>query len=186
MNIPTLPDLAAGEVVAAADLNNIASACTFLLGKPIARIHDITGGLSIVGSASVVTYTTKDFDTDGMWSSGAASRLTVQTPGWYKVRYSVQIAGGIASSTAYSPNVLVQTGANNPQGSGVQFTCLQGGGSEGGSGLTTFAGASGIIPAYMYPGDFVRVQISASATGTHTGADAGMPYSFFSMEFASA
>lgn len=185
--IPEIPAAAAGQVVTADTLNDIAETCTFLLTKPMARIHDITGGHSLTTSFSVVSFTTKDFDTDSIWTATHTNRLNVNTPGWYKCRYSVQIAGSSSAAQNYETMVQGTTGSNNPLGSGINLArALPGYGYQISTGKTTFCGASGIIPYYLYVGDFLQVNIKATTAAGATGIDTNMPQSFFSIEFVSA
>lgn len=167
MTIPTIPTLSAGYVVTAADMNNLSACATFMLNKPIASVHDGLGTQTITTSASSVAFNTKDFDTDGMWSSGANTQFTVQTPGFYKIAYSVATVG---SSTAYTlgTSVVVTTGANNPLGAGIsQLPIWQGYGSAlTASSLRVVARNTGIIPYYMFIGDYVQVKAVAVSTMT--------------------
>src|SRR5216684_6734082 len=93
MTIPTVPYMPAGYVVQPSDMNALAACATFLLTKPVARIHDVTGSQAMDGSADipavVINFTTVDIDTDGMWAAIHPERLTIQTQGFYKVRYGV-------------------------------------------------------------------------------------------------
>ena len=184
MVIPTIPTMPAGYVATAADLNNLSAGATFLLNKPIARVHDGAGTFAIPTSLTAVPFNTKDFDPDGMWSSGANTILTVQTPGFYKISYAVDAT--TVSGAAIPMNTLVQvvTGANNPAGTGVNQPFCWGGYSSGGVASLGkgVCHASGIIPFYMYIGDNVQIQVKASSTGmtTNTG-----PASFMAMELVS-
>src|SRR5215471_13164509 len=93
--IPTIPSLPAGHVVTSDEMNQLANAATFLLGKPVVHVHDGTGGYA--WAAPMACWDTKDYDTDGMWSSGAKDRLTVQTSGWYKFWAGLSSNGAGAS-----------------------------------------------------------------------------------------
>lgn len=184
MVIPTIPTLAAGYVVQATDMNDLAYGATFLLTKPIAHVHDAAGTQAVTTSAAAVAFATKDFDTDGMWSSGANTLLTVQTPGFYKVSYAVD-ALGASSGIPMTSYVQVTTGAGNPQGSGVSMPEIWAGYSNGGI-SASFRGmlhSSGIIPWYMYAGDSAKIMISASSTGMTLSTTGGV--SFFSLELVS-
>jgi hypothetical protein len=174
--IPALTPVPAGYVVQAADLNNMAYACTFLMNKPIARVHAVTAGQSIVaaGNTSII-FDTKDFDTDGMWNASTPTQLTIQTPGYYHVRFGVNAASGVMNAWS-----LVTTGANNPAGQGLTNIYYDGyviPVSNMGA-----CGASGVIPQYLYTLDFVMIQARTSTTSTTFGSTIG-PY--FSLEYVS-
>lgn len=176
MTLPALTPVPAGYVVQASDLNAMGYGCTFLMNKPIARVHDVTGGQTIptVGNTSII-FDTEDFDTDGMWSSSTPTQLTVQTPGYYHVRFGVNLAPGVSNAWA-----LVTTGINNPAGQGVTNIYYDGyviAVSNMGA-----SGAGGVIPQYLYALDFVQIQSRASNTSTTFGGTVG-PY--FSLEYVS-
>jgi hypothetical protein len=165
MTIPTLPVMPAGYVVQASDMNDLAYAATFLLTKPLCHVT-ATGTQSVTTSFVAIAYSIADINTDGMWSSGNTSLLTIQTPGFYKVTYSVDCVG---TSTAYTTQTVVQcvTGANNPLGGGVSLLqCLPGYGTGGVSAsVRTASHAEGIIPYYLYELDTVAVQVKAVTAG---------------------
>lgn len=181
MTIPTLPSLPAGYVATSTDMNNLSAACTFLLTKPLTRVHDAAGTLAIATSATAVPFNTADYDTDGMWSSGSNTKLTVQTPGWYKVAYAISAAGGTNPFNTY---VAGTTGPNNPQGTGVSLGHYWAGysnpvsASPGGA-----AGGSGIWPFYMYIGDTFQVNILAGTAGDTVSV--AISDSFFQAEYMS-
>jgi hypothetical protein len=186
MTIPTIPALPAGYVVQLADLQNLAAAETFALSKPMASVIDNTGGQAITTSFLAVTFTTVVFDLDGMWVGGSPKRLTVQTPGWYKVRYGINV--GTAGGT-YDTAVGSTTGSNNPLGAGVSSAKYWAGYAVPASGAVGWASASGDWPFYLYQGDFLSVFIKAAAAGTSTGITAPTGFaqggSYFSMELVS-
>lgn len=164
MTIPTIPNMPAGYVAQAADLNNLAYAAQFLLTRPIARISDTSGTQTIGTSAAAISFNTVTFDPDTMYNSGTPTRLTVQTPGFYKISYLVN---AFSSGTSISMNAFatITTGTGNPAGSGVTTNCWAGGGAGGATGQRICARATGILPFYMYAGDFVTVSANAAATG---------------------
>lgn len=176
MTLPALTPVPAGYVVQASDLNAMGYAATFLMNKPIARVHVTTAGQSVatVGNTSI-TFDTKDFDTDGMWSSSTPTQLTIQTPGYYHVRFGVNLAPGTSNAWA-----LVTTGVNNPAGQGV--TNLYYDGYVIAVSNIGASGAGGVIPQYLYALDFVQIQSRASSTSTVFGGTTG-PY--FSLEYVS-
>lgn len=182
MTIPTIPSsLPAGYVVTANDMNNLGAACTFLMTRPIARVHDAAGTQTIGTSVVAVQFNTKDFDTDGMWSSGANTRLTVQTPGFYKVEYWIDLMGS-SSSTNADTYVQVTSGSNNPAGAGIIQPCW-GGHATAGVAASTRSGAhsAGILPLYMYSLDYVEIYALCT---TATPLSTSIP-SFLTMELVS-
>lgn len=158
--IPTVPNMPAGYVATATDFNNLGACCTFLMNKPLLHVHDGTGGLGITTSAQAITWTVDDLDTDSMWSSG--SQVTVQTEGWFRISYGVNLNGTTLTSTY----VQSTTGSNNPAGAGSNVDSWAGYSRPATPG---WAGASGIWPYYMYQGDYWQVEVLASATGMSTG-----------------
>jgi hypothetical protein len=186
MTIPTIPSLPAGYVVQLADLQNLAAAETFALNKPMTSVIDNTGGQAITTSFAAVTFTTVVFDLDGMWVGGSPKRLTIQTPGWYKVRYGINIG---TATVVCNAAVGSTTGANNPLGAGVNSAKYWDGYADLASGTNGWASASGDWPFYLYQGDFLQVFIVASAAGssTATGAPTGFAQggSYFSLELVS-
>lgn len=187
MQIPSVPKLPAGYVVQLSDLQELAGAADFLLGKPLTRVIDETGGQTISTTPTTIQYTNIIYDTDNMYSSSQKARLTIQTPGWYKVRYNVNC--GTTGGT-YITWVFVTTGPNNPLGAGVTLNPSWGGYSDvQGTSSPGWAGASGIIPNYLYSGDFVGVRVKAAASGSLTGisapGSATLGGSFLCMEYVS-
>lgn len=181
MVIPTLPSLPAGSVATATQMNQLSTACTFLLTKPIVRVHDAAGSLAITGSATAVPFNTSDFDTDGMWSSGSNTILTVQTPGWYKVAYGISFAGATNPVNTY---IAGTTGPNNPGGSGNSIGHFWAGYSNGIVASPGGAcGGSGVFPFYLYAGDKIQVNILSNTTGDTLSVS--VSDSFFQAEYVS-
>jgi hypothetical protein len=186
MAIPVIPTLPAGYVVQLADLQNLAYAATFALTRPMSSVIDNTGGMAITTSFLAVSFTTEIFDIDNMWIVGSPKRLTVQTPGWYKVRYGINLssAGG-----QYNTAVGSTTGANNPLGAGVNSAKYWAGYCDEAAGTSGWASASGDWPFYLYQGDFLQVFVQAAAAGTSTGTAAPTGFaqggSYFGLELVS-
>lgn len=186
LTIPTIPSLSAGSVVQLADLQNLAAAATFALGKPMTTVIDNTGGQAITTGFLAVTFTTVVFDIDGMWLAGSPKRLTVQTPGWYKVRYGINLG---TNGGCYNTAVGSTTGSNNPAGSGINSAKYWAGYSDEAASTNGWASASGDWPFYLYQGDFLQVFIQAAATGSSTGTSAPSGFaqggSYFGLELVS-
>lgn len=183
---PTIPTLPAGSVAQLADMQNLQYAAAFALGKPCTRIIDTTGGQAIGTAFAAVNFVSASFDVDGMFNTANKSRLTAQTPGWYKLRYAINVGtvGGVFNTYAQST-----TGANNPQGAGINSAPHWMGYADVVAGNFGWAGASGVWPFFLYAGDYLQVFISAAATGASTGTTAPGSttdgYSYLSLEYVS-
>lgn len=184
--IPTVPVLPAGYVGQLSDMTALTACCNFLLSKPVCRIIDNTGGQAIGTGATAVNFSVASFDPDGIWSVSTPSRLTIQTPGWYKARYGVN---GTVGSGPYTGWLTSTTGANNPLGSGVNGGPFWASYSDTATGVTGWAAAGGLWPAYLYAGDYIQVQITCQATGSSTGttgpAGETLGGSYVSLEYVS-
>lgn len=178
LTIPTVPDLPAGHVVTAAELNACGAAVTFLLNKPVCRVHDGGTGATINnGTMTSIAWSAQDIDTDSMFAP-TSTDIVIQTPGWYKVRYGVNCTGG---TNLISTRVVSFTGPNNPQGSGIQSLAYWGGYCV--ISTTGAAGSSGLWPFYLYAGDILNVQAVTNNTGvTMVTTNAA---SFFAVEYVS-
>lgn len=184
--VPSLPTdssgkiIGAGHVVKAADMNAIEDCVTFLYNKPICRIHatsnQTVSTLSFPGT--ILNFDVADFDPDGMFNLSNPGRLTIQTPGWYRMMYSVN--GGTTGTAVIDTSIIGTTGPNNPEGSGFPI--------GGGSSITTenafwagytvndapgCAGGGGIFPFFLYQGDYVQVYAWSSGPNFITGAGGG-------------
>ena len=181
LTIPVIPGMPAGHIATSSDMNQLAAAATFLLGKPIAHVHDGTGSYAI--ASPMACWDTKDIDTDGMWSAGSPNRLTIQTPGWYKLRAAITSNGAGAGMEFFMRST---TGSNNPLGSGVNSTPNWEAATftSSASPFTSFH-VSGIWPYYLYQADFLQV-MGVINTGSGTTFITGVPASFFSLEWVSA
>jgi hypothetical protein len=166
MAIPVIPNLPAGYVVQLTDLQNLAYACTFALAKPITTVIDNTGGQAITTGFLAVPFTAEIMDIDNMWIVGSPKRLTVQTPGWYHIRYGINVGsvGGV-----FTTGVGSTTGSNNPLGSGVVSAKYWMGYCDEPASSIGWASASGDWPFYLYQGDFLQVFVQAAVAGASTG-----------------
>lgn len=187
MTLPTIPTLEAGYVVQATDMNNLAYACTFLLTKPIARIYDGAGGQSIstsFASPTTIAFGSVSFDTDGM-SGVTSNALVVATPGFYKVTYTINAWQSSGNCVSLQSAAFVITGSNNPAGAGVSTPTWPGYGAGGMAGNRICARGSGVIPWYMYAGDYVQVE-GWQGGGTAQATTTNRFNSFLALEFVSA
>ena len=173
MTIPTIPSLPAGHVVTLAEMQELAYAATFLLTKPIVLIEQVASGQAITTSfASLNNFTAGGliYDTDGMWNSATPSRLTVQTPGWYKVRYAVNVG---TNGGTFNTAIRSTTGSNNPLGAGVQSGMYWGAYSvQTATTIPVYCGSQGVWPQYLYAGDYLQILMKAAASGSSTGLTA--------------
>jgi hypothetical protein len=180
MTVPSVPSIPAGVIATSAQMNQLSACCTFILGKPVARVVATTGSRAIATTATAIQFDSASFDPDGMWNVSNPTQLTIQTPGWYKVRYSVVAANTVIFNTY----VTSTTGTNNPAGSGITSAKhLPGYGNGGGAGLSGVAGgASGMWPFYLYALDFLTVGAMASSAGVTSVSPFG---SSFALEYVS-
>lgn len=181
MTVPVVTPMAAGYTVQSSDMNNLAAACSFLLGKPCAQVVATTArsGIPATSGGAATEFDSASFDTDGMWNSNAPRRLTVQTPGYYKVRYTVVTE----NVNVFQTWMESTAGPNNPAGSGVTSGPQLPGYGVGQSGLpSTGSGCAGIWPFYLYPGDYLQVFVFASAPTSWEVSPVG---SEFSLEYVS-
>jgi len=162
MLVPNVPSQQAGEVATSADMNTYSAAAAFLLAPPLVIVQQ--SSTSSVGTgATAVPWHVTIRDNDGMYSSGANTRLTVVTPGFWEVRYCLNIGVGGGHLSTY---LQVTTGSGNPQGAGSSF--------EWGNGQATEAGTNDMsvcvatdLPTFMYAGDYVTLYaLVGSATST--------------------
>lgn len=191
MAIPTIPSLPAGHVVTLAEMQELAYAATFLLTKPIALIEQVANPQAIntsFGQLSNFSLAGVIYDTDTMWAVGTPGRLTINTPGWYKVRYAVNVG---TNGGTFNTAIKSTTGSNNPQGSGVVSPMYWGAYTvQPASTFPVYCGAQGVWPQYLYAGDWIQIYMKAAASGSSTGLTAPGSGtnggSWFSAEFVSA
>lgn len=124
---------------------------------------------------------------DDVQLTPAASRLTVQTPGWYTARYGINV--GTIGGT-FTSRLVSTTGANNPAGAGVVSAPFWAGYTDEPAASVGWATGGGDWPFYLFPGDYIEASISAAAAGASTGINAPgsgttTPGSYFSLELVS-
>jgi hypothetical protein len=107
-----------------AQLTTGAPAAAARSSKPLAKVilsgsQGIPTGTS--GTNQIVTWGTEIADTDGMWSPDFPDHLTINTPGWYRIRAQASWANAVASErvvqilingVADPLNVVATTSAN--------------------------------------------------------------------------
>lgn len=81
----------AGDTPDAPAFNDVSSAMRFLLGPPEAYVWQTTSGAQAITTATftAASFNAERLDRDTMWTSGAPTRLTIITAGWYEVEYGV-------------------------------------------------------------------------------------------------
>lgn len=161
-NAPQPPTQLAGTVAASADENTLAQSALFLRRPPMVIAQaNATQAFALLTQAAV-TWNVTARDTDGFWNPTAnTSRLTVQTPGLYKVRYQVPFA---AAANNVVVVVRITTTAANPLGAGTQLCWYGWAGASGISGSVT---GGGRLPLPLVAGDYVEILATfttASAT----------------------
>jgi hypothetical protein len=179
MTIPALTPMPAGYIAQAADMNAMAYAATFLLTKPVTRVHDGTGGYTITANVeTAVKFTIADFDSDGMWNATTPNLLTIQTPGFYKVRAGVNLT---AASCQHNCYLVSTTGYNSPAGPGIVSSQHWQGASVGDL-ANPCSRTSGVWPVYLYAGDYIQLFAASAGTTTQDNVNGG---SYLSMELVS-
>lgn len=193
MAVPVIPIITAGSIVGEYEMNQLSYAAAFLMSKPMTRVYDSIGGQSLGNEGSstateaqwtAVKFNNSNFDVDGAWPGSGSNdnELVIQTSGWYKVRYSVNINNN--SLGPCNAAVISTSGSNNPSGAGVTSPLCMG--SMGFSGSQLYLGSSGIFPLFLYGGGFGsgtgdNIQVVAISSGgsgspqTSTGTISGGP-----------
>jgi hypothetical protein len=131
-----------------------------MLNKPIALITDTAGGQAIGTTyppTTDVTFATTNFDTDSMHPAPGVG-LVVRTPGFYKVWYT---ASSTSAGNALMAGVWFTTGFNNPNGVNQSLGPFWGSYSKAGSSVGTRCSAAGMVPLFMYNGDWVHLRLYA-------------------------
>lgn len=163
--VPALPSLPAGYLAQPADMNGLAAVAQFFInGKPFAQTRASTTQAFTGGVLTVVTFGTKTFDNDGMFSAGF-NGLTVQTNGWYRVSYAIPLAG-ISDGVAQ-----VTTGANNPAGSGITQQAWPANEGKAAGSQYSVAHAAGTFPNYLYALDQMQVLVSLASANSSVTTD---------------
>lgn len=160
---PSPPTQYAGKLATSPDMNALANAALFLRRPPMVIAQSATGGTGQAftgGSQAAVQWSSLQRDTDGFYSPSQNTRLTVQTPGIYKVRYSAPFAPAGVSCQGM---VRITTGANNPAGAGVQTSFWYSMASVSGS-LTGLINGGGVLPVFLYVLDYIEIMLTVNTT----------------------
>src|ERR1019366_1591044 len=175
---PEVPVISAGQVATATLLNQCSAVATFLINKPSVYVQ-ANAAQALTTAGTPVSFATDVHDTDStaMWVVGSPTKLTVKTPGYWRVAYGVP--GTTASTTCW---VRVTTGSNNPLGSGNTFACWSGASTANG-GAVFCVKAAGVIPYFLYQLDYVELIAQPSS---NISTDTSVLYASMSLEFVSA
>lgn len=163
-NAPSPVIQKAGTIAASADMNANANTALFNIRPPmiIANASASSGQSFTAGTAAPINWATLERDTDGFWSPTALSRLTVQTPGFYKIRWSIPYNAAGSNLGVYAQ---VTTYTNNPLGSGLTYACwFSWCGAQ--TGVNPANSGGGIIPVELWPGDYVQLYGTMGAAST--------------------
>ena len=106
--------VAAGDVYTAAAHNIIATDVNNFIVPPMCQARVTTTITGYVDGSDITFNTTAAFDTDGMFSSGAPTRITIQTSGLYVVSF-VGGYGGSATITRALAQIKKNGGAISQQ-----------------------------------------------------------------------
>lgn len=161
-SVPGPPTQYAGQLATSTDMNALANSALFWRRPPMVIAQATTGQSLTGGVQAAVQYSALLRDTDGFFSTAFPTRLTVQTPGIYKVRYSIPF--GVAGVSC-QVLVRIQTGANNPAGAGVQTPFWYGFASAAG-GIDGTVNGGGVMPVYFYAQDFIQIMATVATTST--------------------
>lgn len=96
MRLPRTDPWLAGDQLAEDEFNELEYAHAFLLNPPECIIYQnivqtVSTGSPVEASDMLMLVDTEAAASSGttkMWDSGAATRITIQTPGWYEIEYA--------------------------------------------------------------------------------------------------
>ena len=168
-NLPSIPDIPAGTVAGSAEMNELASACSFLLGSasgtnPFWWLTQTTGQ-SIGTSATAVNWASPTKDNDGVWASANPSRATIQTPGFYSIDWDVAFPAG-GNAFAVQAYAQVTTTASNPYNPSAsikfQFSSLSVVSTSG----SLISHGGGLVPTWLNTGDYIQILAMCTAAET--------------------
>jgi hypothetical protein len=182
--VPQLNPMPAGYIAQAVDMNYLATAASFLLNKPITRVHDTVGSQVVQTATAPIVFGVADFDTTSMFNATFPTRLTVKTAGFYKVSYMVSTT--TSGTCVVGTYAQITTGSNNPSGAGILTRAWPGYAFGTSSNNRCCPHGGGILPLYLYPGDYVEIYAYSTNTNAELYyAPASYASSDFEMEFVS-
>lgn len=174
-SIPVVPTFKAGQVATSSGLNGLVQAASFLVGSgtgatPQWILQNTAGGTVAANATASVPWNAEVKDNDGVWSSGANTVVTIQTPGIYTVDWFVACTGAAASQlTAW---VQVQTTASNPSNPSSSITVQYCSIAANTTGSRIVSGG-GLAPVWLNTGDTLAVRVQSDpsvATTYQTGS----------------
>ena len=84
--IPSPRTWSTGDTPTDTQLNtDLRDAYGFLMNPPRVKVYSNAGQSFATSEGIITNWDTQVYDSDGMWSSGAASKLVAVTAGWYEV-----------------------------------------------------------------------------------------------------
>lgn len=157
--VPAVPTEPAGVIATSRDLNEWANASQFFLGSsrgtaPVfflqaATTQSLTTSFTAVNwSSSAAVFK----DNNGAWTSGTPSRMTVMTPGFYSIAWSVSAASGAGHLQCYAQVTTTAANPFNPSTT-VKFQAA----NRASTTNITVTGSGGLVPIYLATGDYVEV-----------------------------
>lgn len=94
--VPVMHVFTTGEVVTASNLNNnTVTLAAFVLAVPYCKVRQTANQAISTGTA--LSWSTADVNSDSIWSAGAPTRLTSNTPGWYELSGKFECTTGITT-----------------------------------------------------------------------------------------
>ena len=178
--VPTVPTFTAGSVPAAATLNQLGYAVSFILAPPKAILQQVnaapfSGGQAIpITTATAIGWNNAIVNSDSGWSASNNTRYTAQTPGYYLLEAVWQSAAETTGSYrgAY---FRVTTGVNNPGGAGLttSFGSSRPPNVTSSTGLNYTAVGAAMLSPYLYLLDYVELIAYAGHAETTGFTDGG-------------
>jgi hypothetical protein len=153
---PVPPSQFAGQLATSSDMNALANTALFLRRPPMVIAQSVTTGTGqslVAATDTPVQYSSIPRDTDGFFATANPSRLTVQTPGIYLVRYSIPFA--VAGQNCQC-KVRITTGSNNPAGAGV-LSIFWYAFAAAANAIDGCVCGGGILPVFMYALDYIEI-----------------------------
>lgn len=144
----------AGQVYSAAAHNVIVTDVNNFIVPPSVCVQRTAG--TAYTNGSVVTWdTTAGWDTDGMFSAGSPTLVTVQTTGLYLISWVLRVTCTTASMTAIRPYVQIDAGSS------ANYVSYP-------SDTTTSAYCTGSFTASLTAASTVKMYIDLAGGGTYT------------------
>lgn len=156
---PVIPTEPAGVIATSKDLNEWATASQFFLGsfrgtQPVFFLM-AAATQSLTTSFTAVTYSSSApvfKDNNGAWTSGTPSRMTVMTPGFYSIAWSVSAASGAGHLQCYAQVTTTAANPFNPSAT-MKFQAA----NRAATTNITVTSSGGLVPIYLATGDYIEV-----------------------------